>query len=104
MLPILTSFSIFVGLWGGSVISETYLGVSSRIYFDQLYSTIRVADIVHGITKTVFFAGIFSIVCCYMGLNAKNGAQGVGKNTMLAIVISLSMIIISDYLLSWFMG
>ncbi|MCX7765234.1 MAG: ABC transporter permease [Candidatus Sumerlaeia bacterium] len=41
---------------------------------------------------------------CYMGLTTQRGAEGVGRSTTLAVVISLTMIIIADYFFGRFLG
>jgi phospholipid/cholesterol/gamma-HCH transport system permease protein len=52
--------------------------------------------------KTFFFGAIIAIVCCHMGLTTTRGAEGVGRSTMKAVVVSLSAILISDYFLTRF--
>lgn len=102
MLPLLTTYSIIVGLYGGALISQTFLGVDSIIYFKQTYESLSFNDVVKGIGKTFIFGAIFSTVSCYMGLTTLNGAEGVGKSTTRAVVISLTLILISDYFMSRF--
>jgi phospholipid/cholesterol/gamma-HCH transport system permease protein len=104
MQPILTVYAIVIGIWGGGLISSTYLGIDRIIYYNQLYRTLEVSDITKGLSKTLIFAAIYSIVCCYMGMSAENGAAGVGKSTTRAVVISLTMILIADYFMSRFAG
>jgi phospholipid/cholesterol/gamma-HCH transport system permease protein len=102
MQPILTVYAIIIGIWGGALISSTYLGVGSQIFFRQLYRTVEMQDISRGIGKTFIFAAIYSIVSCYMGLKAQQGAEGVGKSTTRAVVVSLTMILVADYFMSRF--
>jgi phospholipid/cholesterol/gamma-HCH transport system permease protein len=102
MQPILTIYAIIIGIWGGALISATYLGIASQIYFRQLYRTLELEDISKGIGKTFIFAAIYSIVSCYMGMKAERGAEGVGKSTTRAVVVSLTMILVADYFMSRF--
>ena len=102
VLPVLTMYSVVIGIWGGSIVSQSYLGVASTVYYDQVYNVIEFADIMRGLSKTLVFGAIFSTVCCYMGMTATNGAMGVGKNTTRAVVVSLTMILVSDYFMTRF--
>jgi len=46
---------------------------------------------------------IIATVSCYKGINAKGGAEGVGKATTGAVVLSSLLIIISNYYLAAFL-
>jgi len=39
--------------------------------------------------KTTLFGAIIAIVCCYKGMTASGGAEGVGRAVNQAVVISL---------------
>lgn len=96
MLFALTIYADFVGMLGGYVISIFKLGMSSDIYFKRTIAAMVPKDILTGLIKSLFFGGIISIVGCYFGFKAKNGAEGVGRATTLAVVVSLILIIASD--------
>jgi phospholipid/cholesterol/gamma-HCH transport system permease protein len=100
MLPILTLFSDFIGILGGLFISTTKLSMSSTIYVDSVFQYLKMPDITNGLIKTVFFGMIIAIVGCYMGFNTEGGAEGVGKSTTKAVVLSSMLILIFDYLLT----
>jgi len=53
-----------------------------------------------GLIKSVTFGAIISLVGCYMGLNTKGGAEGVGKATTLSVVTSFILIILFDCILT----
>jgi len=104
MEPILTVYGTLIGIWGGGLISLTYLRVPSMIYYDRLYRSVELADVRHGMEKTLVFAVIIAIVCCYMGMNTENGAEGVGKSTTRAVVISLTLVLVANYFMTRFFG
>ena len=54
----------------------------------------------HGVTKSFFFAAIIVIISCYKGFTCEGGAEGVGKATTSAVVISMVLILVFDYFLS----
>jgi phospholipid/cholesterol/gamma-HCH transport system permease protein len=100
LTPILTIFSIFIGIVGGYFIGVKMLGVSSVFFINNLKSHVMVDDIFSGLMKAVFFGGVIAIVGCYKGFNAKHGAEGVGKATTESVVLSCIIILISDFFLS----
>jgi len=104
MQPILTAYSVLVGVWGGSLISMTFLGVSSDIFWKRLQTATEAGDVLSGALKSLVFAAIISTVCCHQGMTTEGGAEGVGRSTTRAVVISLTMILVSDYLLNWLLA
>ncbi|MCK5180361.1 MAG: ABC transporter permease [Candidatus Omnitrophica bacterium] len=96
MLPILTVFADLVGIMGGFVICVYKLYISPTLYFTMVTEALTVKDIVTGLTKTVCFGAIIALVGCHQGLNVQSGAEGVGRSTTTAVVISFILIIIAD--------
>ena len=70
------------------------------MYIKRGFNALVVKDVVTGLIKAFFFGGIISIVGCYFGFTARGGAEGVGRATTLAVVVSLIMVIASDALFS----
>lgn len=100
MMPILTIFSDFIGVLGGYFISITKLDITPGQYWSDIFDFLVIKDFMHGIIKSVFYAGIIAIVSCYKGLECTGGAEGVGKATTSAVVTSLVLILVSNYFLS----
>jgi len=104
MQPILTVYSVVIGVWGASVISRTYLRIDPSIYYRRLYETLEMVDVQQGMAKTLVFAVIISIASCRLGLTATGGAVGVGKATTRSVVVALTSILVSDYFVTRFFG
>lgn len=98
MLPILTVFADIIGIMGGYVICVFKLGVSHDLFFTMVGEALQPKDVMTGLIKTVFFGAIIALVGCHQGLNIKGGAEGVGKATTAAVVISFISIIMADAL------
>lgn len=96
MLFMLTIYADCIGMFGGYLISVFKIGISSHTYLKRSFDVMQVKDVMTGLIKAFFFGGIISVVGCYFGLNARNGAEGVGLATMLAVVTILILIIASD--------
>jgi phospholipid/cholesterol/gamma-HCH transport system permease protein len=54
----------------------------------------------HGFLKSFVFALIIVAVSCYKGFTTRGGAEGVGRSTTEAVVISMVLVLISDYFVS----
>ena len=71
-------------------------------YMNHVLAALTVQDIASGVGKTVFFGFFIGVIACYNGLNARGGADGVGKATTNTVVISSISVIISDFFLTKF--
>lgn len=100
MLPILTVFADMIGIVGGYFISVQYLQANPVIYIRRTTEFLEANDIFGGLLKACVFGILISVVCSYKGFNTEGGAVGVGKATTGAVVISMILILVSDYFLT----
>jgi phospholipid/cholesterol/gamma-HCH transport system permease protein len=100
MMPLLTTFSVFIGLVGGMVASVFSLRLSATTFWQRAIAILQFSDLMQGFTKSVVFAFILSTVGCYQGLNVRGGTQGVGRATTQAVVVSSVLIIVADTFLT----
>lgn len=100
MMPILVIFANMIGNVGGWVVAHYYAGISSFTYENSIRTLMEFYDIFGGMVKSSVFGGIIAIVGCYKGLNAANGAEGVGLATTASVVLSIILIFITNYFLS----
>lgn len=99
-VPLLTTFSVFVGLIGGMVASLFSLRLDPVTFWQRAIATLEFSDLMQAVTKSMVFAFILSTVGCYQGLNVRGGTQGVGRATTQAVVVSSVMIIVADTFLT----
>ncbi|HAV42486.1 TPA: ABC transporter permease [bacterium] len=100
MLPLLTVFTDFVAILGGYLMGVFRFGIRSSLYIDATTNWLDPEDILSGLTKALFFGIIIIVVSCQRGLDAQGGAEGVGRATTSAVVISSIFILVSDYFLT----
>ena len=100
MMPLLTIFSIIMGIFGGYLISVFYFNMSGATYFTPIPLHISLFDILTALIKSFIFGTLLVSICCYRGMKTTGGAQGVGKATTHSVVISYISILISDFLLT----
>lgn len=100
MLPLLTIFADTVALGGAYVVANSLLGVSTNMFFDSVKYFFDMRNLLGGLAKAFTFGATISLVGCYVGLRAYGGAEGVGRATIEAFVMSAALILINDYLLA----
>jgi phospholipid/cholesterol/gamma-HCH transport system permease protein len=100
MLPILTVFADMIGIVGGYFISVEYLSANPVIYVRRTTEFLEGNDIYGGLLKACVFGILISVVCSYKGFTTEGGAVGVGKATTGAVVISMILILVTDYFLT----
>jgi phospholipid/cholesterol/gamma-HCH transport system permease protein len=98
MLPLLTVYADFIGILGGFTIGVWKLGIGSSLYMRMTYNALAFKDVFTGLFKALVFATIIAIISCREGLHTEGGAEGVGKATTRAVVISFILIITADCL------
>ena len=80
-------FSILFGFFGG-MLSEVEVGGSLGPFWSTLFSNANVTDMWGSVLKTSIFGAIIAIVCCYKGMTASGGAEGVGRAVNEAVVVA----------------
>jgi phospholipid/cholesterol/gamma-HCH transport system permease protein len=100
MVPIIVIYVNIVGMFGGAIVSATYVGVDIKSYFDNLFASLTFSEIMRGLIKSMFFGGIVALVGCYKGFKTTGGAEGVGRYTTQSVVLSFILIIVFDYFIS----
>ena len=99
MLPLLTAVSDFMGILGGYMVAVGK-GVDPGQFIARIQEHVVIADVVNGLIKSGVFGVIMASVGCYMGFFTKGGAEGVGRATTSAVVISYVAILVSDFLMT----
>ena len=100
MLPLLTIIADFVGMIGGFIIAQFYLGLSPRQYWSSVWRALEWNDVAQGLLKPLVFAIVISLIGCYYGLRTTGGTQGVGRSTTQAVVAATVIIFILDLLIT----
>ena len=89
-------YAILFGLFGG-ILAELVYGQPLGPFWDNLFANASTTDLWGSALKTVLFGAIISIVCCYKGMTASGGAEGVGRAVNQAVVVSFLAIFAFDY-------
>jgi phospholipid/cholesterol/gamma-HCH transport system permease protein len=100
MLPILVILADMIGIAGGASIGVGVLDANPVIYMKKTFEFLQLNDIYSGLFKSMVFGLIIAAVSCFQGVNTDGGAEGVGKATTRAVVVSTIMILLMDYVLT----
>jgi phospholipid/cholesterol/gamma-HCH transport system permease protein len=101
-LPMLVVFAILVGWLGGAVVAEAnnQIDIPFQAFFSNLREIVRVKDVANGVFKSFCFAIIIGVVSCHQGLVTIGGPRGIGRSVTKAVVNSIVLIVIFDYILT----
>ena len=101
-LPCLVVFSDLVGWLGGALVASfnDRIAVSWSAYFGNLRSVVEVSDLANGLIKSFVFAVVIGVVSCHQGLTTLGGPRGIGRSVTKAVVNSLVLILVLDYVLT----
>ncbi len=100
MLPILVLFSTFIAIAGGLLVSVLFVDISYETFLNGVKDSLKVSDVIAGLTKAAVFGVIIGLVGSHEGFHASGGARGVGRATTEAVVIAAVLILISDYIIA----
>lgn len=98
-MPILAMMADVVGIIGGMLVSVAEQGLTIPFYTNQVITTVRIGQVVHGLIKATFFGYFFGIIGCYQGLQTRGGTEGVGRYTTETVVMTSITILVGDFVL-----
>jgi phospholipid/cholesterol/gamma-HCH transport system permease protein len=101
-LPLLVIFSILVAWLGGAFIcaANVRIDISVTAFFSTLREVVEIKDVVNGVFKSFVFAWVVGVVSCHQGLVTIGGPRGIGRSVTKAVVNSIVLIVMFDYLLT----
>lgn len=99
MMPILVVFANIIALLGAYLVSNFFLDISTKMFFDSVQQFFHLKDIFGGLFKALFFGSFTALIGVKVGFAATGGAEGVGDATIRAFVLSATMVLILDYTL-----
>ncbi len=100
MFPVLYVISCVVGI-GGSILVADWGGYLSRGEFLQgARDFFRPFDAWFGVIKMTTFGFVITSIACFKGYYVRGGAEGVGRATTEAAVLSCVFILLADLLLA----
>jgi phospholipid/cholesterol/gamma-HCH transport system permease protein len=99
-LPMLTMLANALGIGGAMVIARLDSGVNMTYFLNATLRAVTLADLIGGLTKTVFFGITITLIACQLGLATRGGTEGVGRATTRTVVITSVVTLVSDFVLT----
>lgn len=104
VVPMLTLCANLGGIVGGGITAST-LGVSWPTFLSSIKQLANPdgSDITRGMFKSAVFAILIVLVGCREGLATEGGAVGVGNSTTRSVVLSIILVFVANFVLSYLM-
>jgi phospholipid/cholesterol/gamma-HCH transport system permease protein len=99
-LPLLTAEAMFFGIFSGYLVGVHMCGIDEAYFLNHMYQFSTAKDVVSGLIKAVFFAMFIALISTYKGFNAGEGAEGVGRATTQAVVVSSLTVLIANFFIT----
>jgi phospholipid/cholesterol/gamma-HCH transport system permease protein len=90
------AFAIVFGITGG-VIATLVNGAPLGPFFATFLTNADITDLWGSVLKCTLFGAITALVCCYKGMTASGGAEGVGRAVNQAVVITFLGVFAFNY-------
>ncbi len=89
-------YALLFGIFGGVIATITF-GAPLGPFFSTLLTNASIPDLWGSVIKTIGFGAIISIICCYKGMTASGGAEGVGRAVNQAVVATVTVVFAFNY-------
>ncbi len=99
-LPLLTVWADITGVFGGMVMARTQLGIGFHEFLDRFGVELRGASLLVGLGKSLVFAGVIALIGCFQGFRTRGSADSVGRQTTMAVVQAIFLVIVVDAVFS----
>jgi phospholipid/cholesterol/gamma-HCH transport system permease protein len=98
MLPVLVILADAVGVGSGYVIAVMATDITGLDFKEGLRLAFGPFQVVYSLLKATMFGAAIALVCAYEGYITEAGAEGVGRSTARAVVITSVVILVLDAL------
>lgn len=98
MMPLLVIIASAFGIISGAVASHCVSGLTYKAFFDSVWFGLYLKDLNVCLLKSLTFGFVITLISCVCGMEAKDGAKGVGVATTKAVVWSFVAIVIFDFI------
>ncbi|MGD0674136.1 MAG: MlaE family lipid ABC transporter permease subunit [Polyangiaceae bacterium] len=95
-IPILVLLADVVGILGGLVVGLMSLDLTITGYLRETERALSVWDVYSGVIKSGVFGLAIALISCQQGLAATGGAEGVGRRTTAAVVVTFFVLVLLD--------
>jgi len=98
-MPFLIILANVAGIAGGAVAGYFYLDITFEVFINRMDQVMNNKDLLTGFVKSQVYAALIVLTGSFYGFRVVRGAEGVGKVTTTAVVVSISLVIVADSIL-----
>lgn len=102
MVPCLSALFAFVGVLGAHFVAVQILGIPEVAFTKKLVYYVDADDFIGGLFKASVFGFFLALISCFRGYRTEGGAEGVGRSTTEAVVMSSVAVLVLNYFLTAF--
>ena len=96
VIPLIAWIGSVAALLSSSLLVTSKLSISYQSYFEQVMIAATFGDLFHGLIKSVIFGILIVMTGFVFGQKVSGGSESLGRETTNAVVVSISLIIVSD--------
>lgn len=100
MVPALVILANATGVLAGWFAAKSSIGITNADFIYGTRAFFRTFDLWYSMFKAVAFGAVVTVIPCYVGFTAKEGAEGVGRATTTAVVLACVFILLLDLVLA----
>jgi phospholipid/cholesterol/gamma-HCH transport system permease protein len=104
MMPCLTIIADFFAILGGALFALSAVDMSLSGFLYQCLIVLEPWDINQGLIKSLVFGCLIVLIGVATGFSVTGGAEGVGRATTRAVVLSICAILVADMIFSFFLN
>lgn len=104
---ILTAYFNIIAVMGGWLFSQLFSAIEFRAFINDFFFQIRLSSFIVTFIKPLVFGLLIAVVSSYEGMSVVRSSTEVPQRTIKAVVYSIVLIVISDFIiawLTWFLG
>ncbi len=99
-MPFLSAIFTAIGLLGAHLVAVEQYGVDVGAYWQQMQNVMDWEDVSEGITKSIVFGIVASLVAVWEGYNSTPTAEGVGRATTRTVVVTSIAVLFFNYMIT----
>lgn len=98
-MPFLIILANVSGMTGGGLAAYLYLDIPTEVFLNRMGDIMRNKDLFTGLIKSQVYAALIVLTGSFYGFRVDRGAEGVGRATTVAVVVSITLVILADSML-----
>ena len=100
MVPALVVVADATGILSGWLVAKSSIHIADADFSYGVQRFFRTFDLWYSVIKAEAFGAVVTMIPCFVGFEAKEGAEGVGRATTTAVVASCVVILLLDMVLA----